>query len=95
MLLIVGIATQTLTTSTNSLVQLSTEPAMRGRVLAILLAISMGTTPIGAPIVGWIADHAGPRWALGVGGMAGIVAMLIGLFQPVSARTDVSTGTAH
>jgi MFS family permease len=95
MLLIVGIAAQTFTTSTNSLVQLSTEPATRGRVLAILLAIAMGTTPIGAPIVGWIADHAGPRWALGVGGMAGIVAMLIGLLHPVPTRADASAEAAH
>ena len=90
MLVIVGIAAQTFTTSTNSLVQLSTEPTMRGRVLAILLAIAMGTTPIGAPIVGWIADHAGARWALSVGGMAGIAALLIGLFARSSSKPDVS-----
>ena len=45
----------------------STEPAMRGRVMAILLAILMGATPLGAPLVGWVADTFGPRWALGAG----------------------------
>ena len=40
---------------------------MRGRVIAILLAIALGGTPVGAPIVGWVADTFGPRWALGVG----------------------------
>ena len=71
-LVIVGVASQTLTTSTNSYVQLSTDPAMRGRVVAILLAIAVGGTPLGAPLVGWVADTFGPRWALGVGAAAGI-----------------------
>jgi MFS family permease len=73
----VGIASQTLTTSTVSLVQTSTDSAMRGRVMAILLAITMGGTPIGAPIVGWIADQFGARWALGVGAAAGLLAALV------------------
>jgi MFS family permease len=79
-LVVIGVAAQTFTTSTNSLVQLSTEPAMRGRVMAILLAIAMGTTPIGAPIVGWTADHFGPRWALGIGAAAGFAALIVGLY---------------
>ena len=56
MLVVIGVAAQTFTNSTNSLMQTSTEPAMRGRVMAILLAIALGGTPIGAPIVGWVAD---------------------------------------
>ena len=79
-LLGVGIFTQTFTTSSNSYVQLSTDPAMRGRVLAILMAIFAGGTPLGAPIVGWVADRFGPRWSLGVGSAAGIVSTLIGLW---------------
>ncbi len=78
-LVIVGVSAQTVTTSTNSLVQLSTEPAMRGRVVAILLAIALGGTPIGAPIVGWVADHFGPRWALGVAVAAGFAAAMVGI----------------
>jgi MFS family permease len=73
-LYVVGMAAQTLTTSTNSLVQISTASNMRGRVIAILLAITLGGTPIGAPIVGWVADNFGPRWALGVGAAAGLLA---------------------
>jgi MFS family permease len=79
MLFVVGIAAQTVTTSTNSLVQTSTEPAMRGRVIAILLAIALGGTPIGAPIVGWVADTFGPRWALAVAAAAGILAATVAL----------------
>jgi MFS family permease len=78
-LFVVGIAAQTVTTSTNSLVQTSTEPAMRGRVIAILLAIALGGTPVGAPIVGWVADTFGPRWALGVAAAAGILAATVAL----------------
>ncbi|MDE1181020.1 MFS transporter [Paraburkholderia sp.] len=79
MLVIIGISAQTFTTSTNSIVQLSTEPAMRGRVVAILLAIALGGTPLGAPVVGWIADRFGPRWALGVGAASGVAAALVGI----------------
>ncbi len=81
-LYVVGVAAQTLTTSTISLIQISTAPEMRGRVIAIFMAIALGGTPIGAPIVGWVADHFGPRWSLGVGAAAGLlaaVAMLIHL----------------
>ena len=78
-LLVTGLALQSFTTSTNSLVQLSTDPAMRGRVMAILLAVALGSTPVGAPIVGWIADAYGPRWSLAVGASSGLAAALIGL----------------
>jgi MFS family permease len=79
-LIIIGVSAQTISTSTITLVQLSTAPAMRGRVMAILLAIALGGTPLGAPIVGWVADHFGPRWALGVGAAAGFAAALVGVF---------------
>ena len=78
-LLVIGVAAQTLTTTAISVVQLSTAPAMRGRVMAIVLAIALGGTPIGAPVVGWIADSFGPRWALGVGAAAGLAAAVVGL----------------
>ena len=78
-LMVVGVAAQTFTTTSISTVQLATEPAMRGRVMAILLAIALGGTPIGAPIVGRVADVFGPRWAVGVGAAAGFLAALVGL----------------
>ncbi|WP_426075419.1 MFS transporter [Janthinobacterium sp. PSPC3-1] len=79
MLVIIGIAAQTFTTTVNSAVQLSTAPAMRGRVMAIVLAISAGGTPLGAPIVGWVADVFGPRWALGIGALSGFAAAAVGV----------------
>jgi MFS family permease len=76
-LMIIGVSAQTFTTSANGLVQLSTDPSMRGRVMAIYLAIVMGTTPLGAPVVGWVADTLSPRWALGVGAASGFGAAAI------------------
>ena len=78
-LVLIGVSAQTFTTTVNSVVQLATEPAMRGRVVAILLAIALGGTPIGAPIVGWVADAWGPRWALGIGAASGFGAAMVGV----------------
>lgn len=79
-LVVIGVAALTLTNTSNSLMQLSTEPSMRGRVMALRLAIALGGTPIGAPIVGWVANHLGPRWALGIGAASGFAAALIGMY---------------
>jgi predicted MFS family arabinose efflux permease len=78
-LAVVGASAQTFTTTANGAVQLRTEPAMRGRVMAIFLAIALGGTPLGAPFVGWVADVFGPRRALCVGAAAGFGAALVGL----------------
>ena len=85
-LLIIGVSAQTFTISTNSLVQLSTEPVMRGRVMAILLAVALGGAPIGAPIVGWVADRFGPRWALGIGAAAGLAAAMVAICYLTTPR---------
>ncbi|MBD1586296.1 MFS transporter [Pseudomonas typographi] len=79
-LVIIGVAALTFTNTTNSLMQLTTEPAMRGRVMALRLAIALGCTPIGAPAVGWVADHLGPRWALGVGAASGFAAAIVAIY---------------
>ncbi|MGG1947400.1 MFS transporter [Trinickia sp. NRRL B-1857] len=79
-LVVIGVAALTFTNATNSLMQLSTEPAMRGRVMALRVGIALGGTPIGAPIVGWVADHLGPRWALGVGAAAGFAAAIVAIY---------------
>src|ERR1700676_4486889 len=78
-LVIIGVSAITFSNATNSLMQLSTDPVMRGRVMAIRLAVALGGTPIGAPIVGWAADRFGRRWALGVGAAAGFAAALVGV----------------
>jgi len=77
-LVLTGAASMTVTNVSSSLMQLSTEPAMRGRVMALRLAVIAGGTPLGAPIVGWVADSLGPRWALGVGAASGLLTAAIG-----------------
>jgi MFS family permease len=97
-LLVVGVAAQTFTTTAIGAVQLWTEPAMRGRVMAILLAVAMGGTPLGAPLVGWVADRFGPRWALGVGAVSGFAAALVGvgyLLKSGSLRGNVDAERLH
>ena len=79
-LVVIGAAGLTFTNGTNSIMQLSTEPAMRGRVMALRVGIALGGTPIGAPIVGWVANHFGPRWALGIGAGAGFTAALVAAY---------------
>ena len=77
-LVVIGIAAQTFMIGANSTVQLTSDPLMRGRVMAIYLAIALGSTPLGAPLVGWVADAFGPRWALAVAAVAGIAAAALG-----------------
>jgi MFS family permease len=78
-LIIIGLSAQTFTTTCNVSLQLSTDPNMRGRVIALFLAIAVGTTPIGAPLVGWVADTLGPRWALAAGAASGFAAVAVAL----------------
>ncbi|MFF2050631.1 MFS transporter [Leifsonia sp. NPDC058194] len=85
-LILVGVSSQTLMTTANGTVQMTTDPVLRGRVMAIYMAIFMGGTPVGAPIVGWVADTFGPRWAMGVGGASGFAAALVGVFYLVKYR---------
>ena len=78
-LMAVGVCTQTFMTTANSTVQLWTEPAMRGRVMAIYMGIVQGCTPFGAPLVGWVANNYGARWSLIVGATAGLLATVVGI----------------
>ncbi|MGB4777869.1 MFS transporter [Microbacterium sp.] len=78
-LVLVGFSTVTILTTANGYVQTTTAPALRGRVMALYMAVLMGATPVGAPIVGWVATAFGPRMAIVVGASAGFVAFGIGL----------------
>ncbi|GAB3054696.1 MFS transporter [Intrasporangium mesophilum] len=65
-----GLSALTALTTANAMVQVSVDPIMRGRVMALYMAIFMGGTPIGAPTIGWIGDTLGPRWTIGIGTVA-------------------------
>ncbi|MDO8106671.1 MFS transporter [Isoptericola sp. b441] len=63
----VGLASLTMMTAANSAIQTSTTPQMRGRVMALYMMVFIGATPIGSPIVGWVAEQFGARWSVGIG----------------------------
>jgi MFS family permease len=71
-----GAASVTFAAGINSLLQLRAAPSMRGRVMALYSVVFLGSTPIGAPIAGWLSGAAGPRSALV---LAGVAALLGGL----------------
>ena len=90
MLVFVGVSGQMFTTMMISTVQLSTDAHIRGRVMAILIATAMGGTPIGAPVLGWVADHWGARQTLIVGAASGLVAAVVGLHYLAKSRRCAS-----
>jgi MFS family permease len=85
-LIFTGFCSLTMMATANAYVQTTVRPSMRGRVMALYLAIFLGGTPVGAPIVGYVADTLGPRWALGVGALAGFVTVLIAVVFFVRTR---------
>ena len=91
-----GFTAQLFMTNANSMVQLTSAPEMRGRVMALYGAVFMGGTPIGAPIVGWVADAFGPRTGILVASATCLVAFIIGGIYWVRVRRDdrmTRTGT--
>jgi MFS family permease len=78
-LVLVGFTVVTTLTTANGYVQTTTDASLRGRVLALYVAILMGGTPVGAPLVGWIAAEYGPRSAILVGAAGGLAACAIGV----------------
>ncbi|MBO0852512.1 MAG: MFS transporter [Nocardia sp.] len=80
MLTVVGLIGLTFNTSANSMVQLETDPAMRGRVMSLYMMVFTGGTPIGGPIVGWVTEQFGPRVGFfGCGAVSAIAAIVVGV----------------
>ncbi|HEX5616293.1 MAG TPA: MFS transporter [Acidimicrobiia bacterium] len=73
-LFVMGVAAFAFIATANATLQLTATAEMRGRVMALYAIAFLGTTPIGSPLVGWIAEQFGPRVALAVGGVATLVA---------------------
>ena len=72
-----GFSALTMITAANAFVQMSAAPQMRGRVMALYMAIFMGGTPVGAPALGWLAEHFGARWTLVGGGALTVLGTLV------------------
>ena len=76
----VGVAALTFITAANSTMQLGVDPVMRGRVMALYMAVFFGGTPLGAPLVGAVAEAFGPRWSLILGGLVSALAAVVAAF---------------
>jgi MFS family permease len=86
-LIAVGVGAMTLMTTAAAYVQTTTPPAMRGRVIALYMAVFVGGTPVGAPVMGLIAQSAGPRIAIltAAGAAVAIVVIAVAYFLRVRA----------
>jgi MFS family permease len=73
-LVFMGVGSISFIATANATIQLSADPSMRGRVMALYATAFLGSTPIGAPLMGWISDTTSPRVALVIGGVAALVA---------------------
>ena len=77
----------------NAISQQESPPDMRGRLLALGAVAFLGTTPIGAPITGWIADHISAEWSLGYGSVIAVICVAVGVeVRRRSLSANVPTG---
>ncbi|GAA2548000.1 MULTISPECIES: MFS transporter [Streptomyces] len=89
----IGLFAMTVNVTTNTSIQMSTDPAVRGRVMALYMMVFLGGSPVGAPVVGWITDTHGARVGLAVGGaIAMTAAALIGLILARLGGLRLSVG---
>jgi MFS family permease len=77
-LVVVGMCSINFSSLGNSTLQLESSPQMRGRVMSLWSVAFLGSTTIGGPIVGWVAEAAGARWGLALGGLAALAAAALG-----------------
>jgi MFS family permease len=86
-----GMLMLTFTTAANSSVQLGVEATMRGRVMALYLICFLGGTPLGAPLIGWVAEVLGPRWGMLGGGII-CLAAAVGIGALLARRRGLDAG---
>nr|WP_238431324.1 MFS transporter [Streptomyces cavernae] len=92
----IGIAGLTVNVTANTAVQMATDPAMRGRVMALFMMVFMGGTPLGAPLVGWVTDVYGSRVGFAVGGLVSTTAaVVIGVILTRVGGVRVSVAWNH
>lgn len=91
-----GICMMTFLSTTNSLLQLNARPDLRGRVLALYLVLVAGTSPIGAPIIGWIAQNHGVRTSVAVGAVGALLgAAVTRLPSLATPRQELATTVSN
>lgn len=90
-----GAASMVFLTTINSTLQLTAADSMRGRVMAIYFVLFLGSTPIGAPIVGWVAETFNARVSLALGGLATIAACFYGYLKLRAIARDDQEAAAR
>lgn len=83
----VGLSTISVTVTANTLIQSRTDPEVRGRVMSLYMTFLLGSTPIGAPLIGWVAEAWGARWTLGIGAVMVGVACIVAAAQLLRTRS--------
>jgi MFS family permease len=78
LIFLMGMASVLYLTATTAIVQIEAKPEMHGRVLALQMVLIAGTTPIGGPLLGWLADMMGGRAPIILGGVVCLVAAAFG-----------------
>ncbi|MFE9901983.1 MFS transporter [Streptomyces achromogenes] len=92
----IGVFGLTVNVTANTAVQMGTDPAMRGRVMALFMMVFMGGTPLGAPVVGWITDTYGARVGFAAGGVvSALAAGAIGLVLARIGGLRLAVGWHH
>jgi MFS family permease len=87
-----GITSLLMIATANAFVQMSVSAEMRGRVMALYMCIFMGGTPLGAPVLGWVAEQWGARWTLiGGGGLTAVGTILATIFMAKNQGVRIAT----
>ena len=100
LLTLVGLFGMTTNTAANSLIQLRTDPAMRGRVMSLYMMVFAGGTPLGAPLVGWVTEQFGPRVGLLACGLVSAAAaagigLVLARIGNLRVQLDLHRGPEH
>ena len=93
-LLVVGATSVTFLATGNTTLQLAADPRFRGRVMALWAVAFLGSTPLGAPIIGAVSEHLSPRGGLVIGGVACLAAAAVGAIAMARQRPSPGSGEA-
>ncbi|MBT2411084.1 MFS transporter [Streptomyces sp. ISL-12] len=92
----IGLFSMTVNVTANTSIQMSTDPAMRGRVMSLYMMVFLGGSPVGAPIVGWVTDTYGARAGFAAGGtVAFLAAAVTGVILARLGNLRLSVGWHH
>jgi MFS family permease len=95
LIILVGFFSFNFLSLVNVILQMESKPTMRGRVMSLWAVAFLGSTPLGGPIVGWVSQHAGPRFGLMVGAVAALIASGIGIIAVRNHKSVMITKNAE